>query len=217
MSRRYSRRGPRNAKNNPRGEGAGGHDDRPGARRTATPAEMPACWTAVRGPRIASLFSLFAACCSWRSGWYSLRRPASDCSTTTTTNTSTRTRWSLTDWASSNFNGHLSSRQFQLASVDVDFADAGPQSVRSGAGGYHLTNVLLHAAAAILLFLVLRQMTGRLWAAAAVAAALPIHPLRAESVAWVTERKDVLSGVFFMLTLLAYLGYVRCPFRLPDT
>ena len=79
------------------------------------------------------------------------------------------------------------------------------------AGGHHLTNVLLHAATAMLLFLVLRRMTGRLWPSALVAALFAVHPLRAESVAWVTERKDVLSGLFFMLTLWAYLGYVRAP------
>jgi tetratricopeptide (TPR) repeat protein len=77
------------------------------------------------------------------------------------------------------------------------------------AGGYHLTNVLLHAATAILLFLVLRRMTGALWSSAFVAAVFAIHPLRVESVAWVTERKDVLSGVFFVLTVGAYGRYVE--------
>jgi Flp pilus assembly protein TadD len=77
------------------------------------------------------------------------------------------------------------------------------------AGGHHMTNVLLHAAAAILLFLVLRQMTGALWRSAFVAAVFAIHPLRVESVAWVTERKDVLSGLFFTLTLWAYVRYVQ--------
>jgi tetratricopeptide (TPR) repeat protein len=79
------------------------------------------------------------------------------------------------------------------------------------AGGYLFTNVLLHAASAILLFLVLRQMTGALWRSAFVAAVFAIHPLRVESVAWVAERKDVLSGFFFMLTLVAYVRYVRKP------
>ncbi len=79
------------------------------------------------------------------------------------------------------------------------------------AGGHHLGNVLLHGAAAILLFLVLWQMTSALWRSAFVAAVFAIHPLRVESVAWVTERKDVLSGVFCMLTLAAYVRYVRQP------
>ena len=82
------------------------------------------------------------------------------------------------------------------------------------AGGHHLTNVLLHSVSAIALFLVLRRMTGRLWPSALVAALFAIHPLHVESVAWVAERKDVLSGLFFVLTLAAYLGYVRRPFSM---
>jgi protein O-mannosyl-transferase len=78
-------------------------------------------------------------------------------------------------------------------------------------GGHHLTNVLLHTAAVIGLFLVLRGTTGALWRSAFVAAVFAIHPLRAESVAWVAERKDVLSGVFFVLTIGAYARYARRP------
>jgi tetratricopeptide (TPR) repeat protein len=78
-------------------------------------------------------------------------------------------------------------------------------------GGHHLTNVLLHMAAVILLFLMLRDLTGAFWRSAFVAAVFAIHPLRVESVAWVAERKDVLSGVFFMLTLWAYTRYARRP------
>jgi Flp pilus assembly protein TadD len=77
--------------------------------------------------------------------------------------------------------------------------------------GHHLGNVLLHAATAILLFLVLRRMTGRLWPSAFAAAVWAVHPLRVESVAWVSERKDVLSGLFFVLTLWAYASYVERP------
>ena len=76
-------------------------------------------------------------------------------------------------------------------------------------GGHHLTNILLHTATAILLFLVLRRMTGALWRSAFVAAVFAIHPLRVESVAWVAERKDVLSGLFFMLTIGAYARYAQ--------
>ena len=79
------------------------------------------------------------------------------------------------------------------------------------AGGHHLTNVLFHAATAILLFLVLRQLTGSLVRSAFVAAIFAIHPLHVESVAWVAERKDVLSGFFFVITLGAYVRYVRAP------
>jgi protein O-mannosyl-transferase len=76
-------------------------------------------------------------------------------------------------------------------------------------GGHHLTNVLLHILTVILLFLVLRKMTGAIWSSAFVAAVFAIHPLRAESVAWVAERKDVLSGLFFMLTIAAYVRYAN--------
>jgi protein O-mannosyl-transferase len=79
------------------------------------------------------------------------------------------------------------------------------------AGGHHFTNVVLHTIAVVLLFLVLKQMTGAIWQSAFVAALFAIHPLRVESVAWISERKDVLSGVFFMLTLGAYARYARYP------
>jgi tetratricopeptide (TPR) repeat protein len=75
--------------------------------------------------------------------------------------------------------------------------------------GHHLGNGLLHGVAAILLFLVLQQMTGALWRSAFVAAVFAVHPLHVESVAWISERKDVLSGLFFMLTLMAYCRYAR--------
>lgn len=78
-------------------------------------------------------------------------------------------------------------------------------------GGHHFTNVLLHLATAILLFLLLRQMTGTLGRSAFVTAVFAIHPLRVESVAWVAERKDVLSGLFFVLTIGAYVRYTRGP------
>ena len=77
--------------------------------------------------------------------------------------------------------------------------------------GHHLTNVFLHAATAIVLFLVLRNMTSALWRSAFVATVFVIHPLRVESVAWVAERKDVLSGLFFALTIAAYVRYARRP------
>src|SRR5947207_5865307 len=77
------------------------------------------------------------------------------------------------------------------------------------AGADHLVNVGLHTVTALLLFTFLWQSTNALWASAVSAAIFAIHPLRVESVAWISERKDVLSGLFFMLTLLAYLRYVR--------
>ena len=79
------------------------------------------------------------------------------------------------------------------------------------ARGHHLTNVLLHAAAAVFLFLALRRMTRALWPSAWVAAVFALHPLRVESVAWVAERKDVLSGLLLMLILWFYARYAERP------
>ena len=79
------------------------------------------------------------------------------------------------------------------------------------AGWHHFTNVLLHSIAVVLLFIALQQMTDALWRSAFVSAVFAAHPLHVESVAWIAERKDVLSAVFFMLTLLAYSYYTRAP------
>ena len=75
--------------------------------------------------------------------------------------------------------------------------------------GHHSTNILLHSANTVLLFLVLRRLTGAIWRSACVAALFGWHPLHVESVAWVAERKDVLCACFWMLTLLAYAKYAE--------
>ncbi len=80
--------------------------------------------------------------------------------------------------------------------------------------GHHLVNLLFHTANALLLFLLLKNLTGAIWRSAFVAAAFAWHPLHVESVAWASERKDLLSAFFWMLTLLAYTKYVA-GFRLP--
>ena len=109
-------------------------------------------------------------------------------------------KWAFTHWPATNW--------FPLKNIshmlEFEFFGFNP-------GAFHLTNIVLHAAVVLLLFLVLRQMTGSIWKSAFVAAIFAIHPLRAESVVWVEERKDVLSGLFFMLTLAAYLHYTRKP------
>jgi tetratricopeptide (TPR) repeat protein len=114
-----------------------------------------------------------------------------------------RLSWEGVAWA---FNHSVNSNwhPLTLLSYMLDYQFYGLR-----AGGYHLTNVGLHGAAAILLFLVLRQMTAGLWRSAFVATLFAIHPLRVESVAWIAERKDVLSGVLFMLTIAAYVYYAR--------
>jgi protein O-mannosyl-transferase len=82
------------------------------------------------------------------------------------------------------------------------------------AGGHHLVNLLIHGANGLLLFLALRRMTGSIWESSLVAALFAIHPLHVESVAHLAQRKDVLSGLFWMLTLLAYGQHVSRPSRI---
>jgi tetratricopeptide (TPR) repeat protein len=80
-------------------------------------------------------------------------------------------------------------------------------------GWHHLVSLLLHVASTLLLFLLFQRLTGAAWRSASVAALFALHPLHVESVAWVSERKDVLSAFFFMLTLWAYVRYVNDEWR----
>jgi hypothetical protein len=109
--------------------------------------------------------------------------------------------WGLTSVGYSS-NWHPLTWLSHMADVEVFGVKAGPM---------HLVNVALHAASAVLLLLVLTGMTGGVWGSALVAALFAVHPLHVESVAWIAERKDVLSGFFFMLVLAAWLGYLRRP------
>lgn len=79
------------------------------------------------------------------------------------------------------------------------------------AGGHHLINLYIHLANTLLLFFLLKKMTGATWRSAFVAALFALHPLHVESVVWISERKDVLSTFFFLLTLWAYSDYARRP------
>ena len=81
------------------------------------------------------------------------------------------------------------------------------------ASGYHLTNLFFHVLNTLLLFLILNKMTRQPWRSGFVAALFALHPLRVESVAWVTERKDVLSTFFFILAIWSYLRYIERPER----
>jgi tetratricopeptide (TPR) repeat protein len=78
-------------------------------------------------------------------------------------------------------------------------------------GGHHMTNVFFHVANTLLLFLLFQKMTGALWRSAFVAALFALHPLHVESVAWVAERKDVLSTFFWFLTMGMFVRYVEQP------
>jgi tetratricopeptide (TPR) repeat protein len=115
--------------------------------------------------------------------------------------------WALTAFHSSNWH------PLTWISLQVDSELDGPKSGESAmhAGVFHFTNAILHAAAAIVLMLALARMTGEFWRSALVAALFALHPLRVESVAWVTERKDVLGALFWALTMLAYEWYARRP------
>jgi len=111
-------------------------------------------------------------------------------------------RWAFTEFHSANWHP-LTWLSHQL---DV-------QLFALAAGPHHLVSAGLHALNAVLCFLFLRRATGSLWASALVALLFAVHPQRVESVAWAAERKDVLSGTFFFLTLLAWLRYARAPSR----
>ncbi len=115
------------------------------------------------------------------------------------------TRWAFTTFSASNWHP-LTWLSLQLDATLWKGPDARPDP-----RGFHLTNVLLHAANAALLFLALRALTGAFWRSLAVALLFAVHPLRVESVAWVTERKDVLSALLGFLALWAYAGYSRAP------
>ena len=79
------------------------------------------------------------------------------------------------------------------------------------AGGFHFTNLIFHIANTLLLFIVLKLMTNAIWSSAFAAALFALHPLHVESVAWVSERKDVLSTFFWLLTMWAYVRYAKKP------
>src|SRR5689334_527619 len=106
-------------------------------------------------------------------------------------------------WAATHFHsGNWHPLTWLSHMLDVQFFGMNP-------GLHHLSNVILHATDAILLFWLLKAMTGAFWRSALVAALFALHPAHVESVAWIAERKDVLSSLFFMLTLLAYVKYVQ--------
>jgi tetratricopeptide (TPR) repeat protein len=110
------------------------------------------------------------------------------------------TRWALASFECSNWH------PLTWLSLQADATLWGQKS-----WGYHLTNLLLHAASAALLLSALHALTGAFWRSAAVAMLFAVHPLRVESVAWVSERKDVLSVFFGLLALWAYAGYAKRP------
>jgi tetratricopeptide (TPR) repeat protein len=109
-------------------------------------------------------------------------------------------RWAFTTFRQANWH------PLTWLSLQADASMGG-----GGARTFHVTNVWLHAAATVLLFLALHAMTGCPWRSAAVALLFGVHPLRAESVVWIAERKDVLSQAFAFASLYAWAGWVRKP------
>jgi tetratricopeptide (TPR) repeat protein len=95
--------------------------------------------------------------------------------------------------------------------LDCQLFCAASLSGGANPGWMHLMNLILHLANTLLLFAILKKMTGALWPSAFVAAAFALHPMHVESVAWIAERKDVLCTLFLLLTLAAYAGYVNRP------
>ncbi len=114
--------------------------------------------------------------------------------------TGSNIRWAFTTFEASNWH------PLTWISLMAD-ADLGGSAPRA----YHLTNVLLHLASTLLLFHLLSRTTRSVWRSALVAALFAVHPLHVESVAWVAERKDVLSTFLWFLTIAAYLGYAKVP------
>ncbi|MGA2176269.1 MAG: tetratricopeptide repeat protein [Verrucomicrobiota bacterium] len=107
-------------------------------------------------------------------------------------------RWALTATDGANWNPVT----FMSHSLDCQLYGLNP-------AGHHLTSVLLHLANSALLWLLLRRMTGAPWRSALAAALFALHPLRVESVVWISERKDVLSAFFGLLTAWAYVRYAE--------
>jgi Flp pilus assembly protein TadD len=105
--------------------------------------------------------------------------------------------WAFTSFRNSNWH------PLTWLSLELEY-----QLYRDSPAGFHLTNIMLHAWAAALLFLLLQRMTSDLWPSAIVAGLFALHPLHVESVVWITERKDVLSAFFALLTCSAYVRYV---------
>jgi tetratricopeptide (TPR) repeat protein len=113
--------------------------------------------------------------------------------------------WALTSVSNQTANWHPTTWVSHMLDVELFGMDA---------GAHHLVNVALHTLNAVILFLLLDGVTGRPWRSACVAALFAVHPLHVESVAWIAERKDVLSTLFWFLTTWAYVRYTRKPRRI---
>ena len=111
-------------------------------------------------------------------------------------------RWAFVDFGNTSHGGNWHPLTWLSLMLDVEIHGG-------NAGGFHVINVLLHTVNVLLLFTFLHRTTGAVWPSAMVAALFAVHPLNVESVAWIAERKGMLSTTFFMFALLAYTRYVR--------
>ena len=109
--------------------------------------------------------------------------------------------WEAVRWAFTNIYANFW-HPLTMISLMLDF-----QLYGLNPHGFHLTNLLLHVASTLILFFVLHRMTKAPWKSAFVATLFAVHPLNVESVAWVSERKNVLSTLFWMLAMVAYVSY----------
>jgi hypothetical protein len=115
-------------------------------------------------------------------------------------------KWAFTAFHSSNWHPLT----WLSHAIDVSLFGVNP-------GAHHATNILFHLVNSVLAFIVFRKMTGDFWKSAIVAALFAVHPAHVESVAWISERKDVLSTLFWLLTMLAYFRYVGIHHRDTET
>lgn len=111
-------------------------------------------------------------------------------------------RWAFVDFGNKSHGGNWHPLTWLSMMLDVEIHGGKP-------GGFHIINVLFHTANTLLLLWFLCRTTGALWPSAIVAALFAVHPLNVESVAWIAERKGMLSTTFFMLAILVYSGYAR--------
>jgi protein O-mannosyl-transferase len=185
-------------------DAAPGHQPAPGSSPAPLVAPAPRFAAAAGGTAVLSILLFLAVAWvflpSLRNGFIDLDDPAFISENSYVSHGFT---WAGMGWAFANSVGGSWNPLIWL-SIMLDCQLFGVQP-----GGHHLSDLLLHAANTMLLFLVFRRMTGATWRSLLVALLFGIHPLHVESVAWAAERKDTLSTLFWMLSLLAYVRYVE--------
>lgn len=196
---------PKSKNRSPAPRGAGDPPPAPSGRRPLAAADRPGAWLPGALAVVLALVTLGLFAPALRLGFIDFDDPVY-----VTQNPHVRAglSWATWSWAWTSLdeaNWHPLAWISHL--IDASLYGTDPDS----ACGHHLSSIILHALNAGLALLVLAAYTRRLWPAALAAALYAWHPLRVESVVWISERKDVLSALFFWLTLAAYLAYTRRP------